>query len=168
MDFYEAIKNRYSVRSYKNQPVEDQKLQRVLDSARIAPTGNNRQAWKFVVVQDGKLRKALGEASEQPWMAKAPVIIAVVGLDPQRMMSCDIPADPVDCSIAITYMMLAAVVEGLGSCWIGHFNQDACRNLLNVPVNYKIVAMLPMGYPDQPPRSKERKALSEIVSQDRF
>jgi nitroreductase len=83
-------------------------------------------------------------------------------------MTCDILADPVDCSIAVTFMMLAATAEGLGTCWIGHFNQGTCSRLLNVPPNAKIVALLPVGYPDQPPRSKSRKTLREVVSYDSF
>jgi nitroreductase len=83
-------------------------------------------------------------------------------------MTCDIPNDPVDCSIAVTFMMLAATAEGLGTCWIGHFKQDACRNLLNVPPNAKIVALLPIGYPDQPSRPKSRKTAREVISYDSF
>jgi nitroreductase len=168
MDLYEAINRRYSVRAYMDKPIEADKLDRILDVGRLAPSANNRQAWKFVVARNAKLRSALAEACEQPFLAKAPVIVAVVGLDPERKMSCDILADVVDCSIAATHMMLAATVEGLGTCWIGHFKQDLCRSLLNVPPDAKIVALLPIGYPDQPSRPKTRKTMGEVVSYDSF
>jgi nitroreductase len=168
MDLYEAIKHRYSVRAYEDKPVEADKLDRILDAGRLAPSSNNRQAWKFVVVRGDKLRGALAEACDQPFLANAPVIVAIVGLEPERKMSCDILADVVDCSIAATHMILAATIEGLGTCWIGHFKQDLCRSLLGVPLQAKIVALLPMGYPDQPSCPKTRKTMSEVVSYDAF
>lgn len=168
MDLYEIIAKRYSVRAYKDQAIEPEKLDRILEAGRQAPSGNNRQAWRFVVARDEQLRIALAQACEQPFLVKAPVIIAIVGTDPQRKMSCDVPGDPVDCSIATTFMMLAATAEGLGTCWIGHFKQDVCRGLLNVPPEAKIVALLPVGYPDQPLRAKSRKPMREVVSVDTY
>ena len=168
MDLYQAIDQRYSVRAYMDKPIESDKLDRILDAGRLAPSSNNRQAWKFVVARNAKLRAALAEACDQPFLAKAPVIVAIVGLDPERKMSCDILADVVDCSIAATHMILAATVEGLGTCWIGHFKQDLCRSLLGVPPHTKIVALLPIGYPDQPSRPKTRKTVGEVVSYDTF
>jgi nitroreductase len=168
MELYEAINQRYSVRAYLDKPVEADKLDRILDAGRLAPSSNNRQAWKFVVARNAKLRGALAEACDQPFLANAPVIVAVVGLDPERKMSCDILADVVDCSIAATHMILAATIEGLGTCWIGHFKQDLCRSLLGVPPQAKIVALLPIGYPDQPSRPKTRKTMGEVVSYDAF
>jgi len=168
MDVYEAIKKRCSVRTYEDRPVEDDKLQRILDAGRHAPSGNNRQEWKFVVVRDEKLRSGLAKAADQAFVGQAPVVIAVVGLNPERVMACDIPADPVDCAIAIDHMTLAAVAEGLGTCWIGHFDQDASRKLLGVPASAKIIELLPMGYPAVAPKPKKRKDLSEVVCYDKF
>ncbi len=168
MDLYEAINQRHSVRVYSDKAVEPDKLARILEAGRLAPSSNNRQAWKFVVARDPRLRAALADACDQPFLNKPPIIVAVVGLDPERKMSCDIPADPVDCSIATTQMMLAATVEGLGTCWIGHFKQDLCRNLLGVPAHAKIVALLPIGYSDQPQHARTRKTTGEVVSFDAF
>ena len=168
MNLYEAINQRYSVRVYTDKAVEADKLDRILEAGRLAPSSNNRQAWKFVVARDAKLRAALADACDQPFLTKPPVIVAVVGLDPERKMSCDILADTVDCSIATTHMMLAATVEGLGTCWIGHFKQDLVRSLLGVPPHAKIVALLPIGYPDQPRHPRLRKTVGEVVSYDTF
>ncbi|MFP3938457.1 MAG: nitroreductase family protein [Phycisphaerae bacterium] len=168
MDVYEAIRNRYSVRDYQDRPVEDDKLNRVLDAGRLAPSARNRQQWKFVVVRDAETRKAVVKASEQEWMASAPVIIAVVGLTPGETMFCDVPTDPVDCAIPIANMTLAATAEGLGSCWVGHFKQEETRKALGVPDSAWIIELLPLGYPADEPKPKSRKPLKEVVCHDRF
>lgn len=171
MDVYEAIERRCSVRSYEDRAVEEDKLRRILEVARIAPSASNRQEWKFVVVRDEKLRAALTEAAEQPFLASAPIIIAIVATETTKVMSCGVPASPVDCAIATDHMTLAAVAEGLGTCWIGHFDQDACREILGVPESATIIELLPMGYPAvaaKPKLPKTRKPLTEVVAWDRF
>jgi nitroreductase len=171
MDLYEAIRKRCSVRAYQNKPVEEDKLTRVLDAGRLSPSARNDQQRKFVVVRDAKLRAALAQASGQEFLAAAPVVIAVVSTVPGRMMHCGVPAGPVDCAIAIDHMTLAAVAEGLGTCWIGHFEQDACRKILGIPDDAQIIELLPLGYPAggaERPGSKPRKPLDELVCWDRF
>ncbi len=168
MDIYEAIENRYSVRKYQDKPIEQEKLERVLNAGRLAPSGRNRQEWKFVVVRDAEMRKSLAEAAGQPFLAEAAAIIAVVGLDPESVMHCAVPADPVDCAIPIDHMTLAAVAEGLGTCWIGHFDQDACCGLLDVPSTAKIIELLLIGYPAAGPGTKKRKPLKEVVCYEKF
>jgi len=169
MDLYEAIRKRYSVRAYQDRPIEDDKLRRVLEAGRIAPSGNNRQQWKFIVVRDPKVRKKLVTAAEQDWMKTAPVILAVVGLTEGESMFCGVPADPVDCTIAIDHMSLAAVAEGLGACWVGHFTQDEAKKALGVPDGCTVIELLPIGYPQGPMKEdKPRKDFDEVVCQDRF
>jgi len=168
MDVYEAIKARFSVRLYTDQAIEEDKLRRVLDAGRLSPSARNRQERKFVVVQDAQCRKAIAQASEQPWMAQAPVIIAVVGLT-DYVMSCKVPADPVDCAIAMDHMALAAVAEGLGTCWVGHFDQDKCRKLLNVPAGATIIQLLTLGYTTARARpTKNRLPYDKVVCQETF
>lgn len=168
MDVYEAIRSRFSVRAYADQPVEDGKLQRILDAGRLAPSARNLQSWKFVVVRDGAARQALAAAADQPWLAGAPVILAGVSTEPGRTMFCGVPAGPVDCAIAIDHMVLAAVAEGLGTCWVGHFDQAQCRRLLNVPDSAQIVELLAMGYPAAERPAKRRKPLEEVVCYETF
>lgn len=163
MDLFEAIEKRYSVRSFKDEPVAEGKLRRVLDAGRAAPSARNLQQWKFVVVRDADRRAKLAEAAEQPWVKAAPVLIALVSTEPDRNMFCDVPAGPVDCAIAGDHMTLAAVAEGLGACWIGHFKQDACKEILSVPASAKIVEFLALGVPADSPRPKHRKAFDEVV-----
>jgi nitroreductase len=169
MDLYEAIKSRYSVRSYLNKPVEQEKLDRILDSARLAPSGSNRQPWKFVVVRDAETRKKLVPAcSNQEFVGQAPVVIAGVGLMPDRIMSCGVPGDPVDVAIALEHVALAATAEGLGTCWVGSFHQDQIRALLGVPTNAKVIEVMTLGYPADHPRPKSRKPMKELVCYDRW
>ncbi|MBS3821737.1 MAG: nitroreductase [Planctomycetes bacterium] len=169
MDIYEAIEKRYSVRDYAPKDVDDDKLRRVLDAGRTAPSARNLQQWKFVVVRDAGLRKELAHLSDQPWMASAPVIVAVVSTKPHRIMHCNVPAAPVDCAIAITHMTLAATAEGLGTCWIGHFNQHPCKQLLGVPEQMQIIEMLTVGHAAGDAKvDKPRKEFDEVVCVDRF
>lgn len=168
MDLYGAIDKRFSVRSYQDRPVEDAKLGRVLDAARSAPSARNRQSWKLVVVRDAGVRQALADAAEQPFIGQAPVLLAIVGLTPEATMSCQVPTDPVDCAIVLDHVTLAAVAEGLGTCWIGHFDQDKCRKVLGVPENARIIELMPLGHPAVPPHQKGRKPLEELVVYDHF
>ncbi|MCG3180025.1 MAG: NADH dehydrogenase [Phycisphaerae bacterium] len=170
MDVHQAIRNRYSVRAYQGRTVEDEKLARVLEAARLAPSGSNRQPWKFVVVRDAGMRRKLAVACrEQAFIAEAPVVIAGVGLMPDRVMSCNVPGDPVDVAIALEHIALAATAEGLGTCWIGAFNQDHVRELLGVPASAKVVEVMTLGYASgEPPRHKVRKTMEEIVCYEKF
>ncbi len=169
MDFYEVIESRYSVRSYLDKPVEQEKLDRILDAARLAPSGSNRQPWKLIVVRDAETRKKLVSAcSDQEFVGQAPVVIAGVGLTPDRIMSCGVRGDPVDVAIALEHVALAATVEGLGTCWIGSFHQDQIRTLLGIPANAKVIEVMTLGYPADHPRPKTRKPMKELVCYDQW
>ena len=169
MELKDAILQRKSIRGYEDKPVPEDKLNAVLEAARMAPSGGNRQLWKFVVVRDSEKRKQLSAASHgQGHVAEAPVVIAAVGTMPENMMACGVPGYPVDLSIAVDHMTLAAVDEGLGTCWIGAFNQDKARDILGVPKSCKIVALLTLGYPRDPGRPKDRKPLDEIICYETY
>jgi nitroreductase len=169
MDLYEAIKWRYSARSYLNKPVEQEKLDRILDAARLAPSGSNRQPWKFVLVRDAEMRKNLVSAcSSQEFVGQAPIVIAAVGLVPDRIMSCGVPGDPVDVAIALEHVALAATAEGLGTCWIGAFHQEKVRALLGIPASVKVIEVMTVGYPADHPQSKTRKPIRELVCYDQW
>jgi nitroreductase len=170
MDVHQAIATRRSVRRFTGEKIDEPTLNRVLDAGRRAPSARNRQKWKFVVVTDEKLKRTLAtDIAEQPWIAKAGVVVAVVSTE-DYTMHCGVPAGYVDCAIAIDHMTLAAVAEGLGSCWIGHFDQDACKRLLEVPDACEVVELLPIGRPagDAGEGEQSRKPLQEVVSYDRF
>ena len=141
----------------------------MLEAARLAPSGSNRQPWKFVVVRDAETRAKLAVAcNNQKFVGEAPVVIVGVGLMPDRNMGCDVPGDPVDVAIAMEHIALAATAEGLGTCWIGAFKQDQVRHAVGVPDTAKVIEVMPLGYPADSPRAKDRKPMDEVVCHDRF
>jgi nitroreductase len=165
MDVSKAIRDRRSVRAYEKKDIPQEIMLKILEAARLAPSANNKQPWKFVVVKDEKARKALAKAAkEQQFVAEAPVIIAAVALEPERVMTCGVPSYAVDLAIAVDHITLAAVEHGLGSCWLGAFYQEDVKNLLGIPKEYKVAALLTLGYPRDQARFKNRKNLEEIVS----
>ena len=169
MELEKVIRSRESVRDYEDEPVPEEKLERVLEAARLAPSASNRQPWKFVVVKEKSRRQKLAEAANgQAFVGEAPVIIAGVATRPEHIMSCGVPSHPVDLAIALDHMTLAAVDEGLGTCWIGAFSQDKAREILGIPDRYKVVALLPLGFPRQGRKTKTRKSLEEIVCREVF
>jgi nitroreductase len=169
LELKDAIRKRESVRDYEDRPVPEDKLLRVLEAARIAPSASNKQEWKFVVVKDANKRKELSlAAGGQPHLASAPVIIAAVATEPERVMKCGVPPYAVDLAIAIDHMTLAAVDEGLGTCWIGAFSQEQAREILKVPASCKVVTIMPLGFPKPSGRRKDRKLLNEIVCYETF
>ena len=167
--FQNLVAQRRSIRRYRDQPVDRDKILTCIEAARLAPSASNRQRWKFVVVRDAKIRKELSlAAGGQAHIAEAPVAIAAVATMPEYIMRCGVPAYTVDLAIAVDHMTLAAVDEGLGTCWIGAFSQEEARAILKVPEHYRIVTLLPLGFPKQPGKTKERKSLDEIVCYDTF
>lgn len=169
MQVHEAIKNRRSVRAYKSDPVPEQSLRKVLEAARLAPSAHNDQDWKFIVIKDIKKRKQLAQAAQsQSFIAEAPVVIAAVALNPERVISCEVPAYAINLTIAVDHMTLQACEQGLGTCWIGAFSQEQVKKILNIPDKYKVVALLPLGFPADSPRPKTRKSLKEIICYENF
>ena len=173
MEFYEVIRTRRSIRSYKSDPIPDEVLNRVLDAVRIAPSGSNRQPWKLVVVKDEKLKQKLVSAcNDQNFIGEAPIIIVGCGYNIHRNRGGYMGDMSVliDVSIAFTHLIQAARAEGLGTCWIGAFSNDEVKKLLNIPDEVNVVAVTPIGYPSgkgfRDPG--DRKKLEEIVSIDRF
>lgn len=169
MGVFKAIEERRSIRRYKEDAIEPEKLNRVLEAARLAPSANNRQNWKFIVVRDPKLiEKMVDACAGQSFVAQAPVIIVACGRDPEGMMRCNQPRHTVDVSIAVSFLMLEAWEQGLGTCWLGSFYQDDVKKLLNIPDDYKVVAITPLGYPDESPQWRGRKSPGEVISYDSF
>ena len=169
MTVHEAIGRRKSVRSYLDKPVEEEKLMRVLDAARLAPSASNRQEWRFVVVRDQAVRKSMAACTKHTFITQAPVILVCCAEDQHHVMPCGLPCYPIDATIAIDHITLAAVEEGLGTCWIGGFDAAAVKKLLGIPEGIEVVELMPLGYPADPSlKEKNRLALSEILRYDRW
>ena len=165
MDLYEAIKTRKSVRRFQNLPIEEGTLTKLLDAAHLAPSANNSQEWRFVVVRDAETRKALADAaSKQDFVAEAPVVIVCCAETDGDVMRCGLQRYPVDVTLAIDHLMLAAAAEGLGTCWVGAFNPGRVKTILKIPEGVEVVAVLPLGYPEYPEaQDKNRLPLDRIV-----
>jgi len=142
LDVFEAIQKRRSIRSYEPTPVPIEKLRKVLEAARLAPSAGNIQPWRFIVVLDPDKRRKIAKGCRYGhFLAQSPVVI--VGCGDQK-------ASPrwhaIDTSIAMENLVLAATGEGLGTCWIGVFNEKGIREMLKIPSDLKIVALLALGY----------------------
>lgn len=173
MDFYKVIRTRRSVRSYKKDPIPEEVLNRVLESARIAPSGSNRQPWKFILIKDDVLRqKMISACNNQKFVAEAPLIVVACGrkLPTNRGGYMGELGMLLDVAIAFTQLILAARAEGLGTCWIGAFNNDEIKKLLEIPDGYEVVATTPLGYPSEDvfTEPRNRKNFDEIVSLNKF
>jgi len=162
MEFMDVVEQRYSVRQYQDRPVEEGKLLRILEAARLAPSASNGQEWRFIIVRDSERRRALVPiACNQAFVGQAPVVIAACAIG-QRMMTCGCQAEVVDVAIALEHIALAATNEGLGTCWIGAFHQDQAKALLGLPDGVAIIQLMTLGYPADNLRPKNRLPLSEI------
>ncbi|MBN2208712.1 MAG: nitroreductase family protein [Candidatus Coatesbacteria bacterium] len=167
MDVFEAVKTRRSVRAYKKDPIPREVLLKVLEAARLAPSASNRQEWRFVVVTDREKRQRMMQAANnQKFVGEAPAVIACCAETDEHLMRCGQPCYPIDVAIAIDHITLAAVAEGLGTCWIGSFYEEQAKEILNIPDGIRVVQLLTIGYPADSPKPKSRLSLDEIVCWD--
>ncbi|MEO0162509.1 MAG: nitroreductase family protein [candidate division WOR-3 bacterium] len=171
MEFYEVIKKRRSVRKYKSDPIPDEVLKRILEAGRIAPSAKNIQPWKFVVIKDSETKKRIAEACRgQHWMADADVIICGCALEKIAWgrMGGYMSSFAVDLAIAMDHIILAATNEGLGTCWIGAFEEKKVKEILGIPDDVRVVALTPIGYPAEEPKDRGRKEFHEVVAYERY
>jgi len=165
LDVFEAIRFRRSIRRYKPKEVEKEKLMHILEAGRLAPSVANRQPWHFIVIKNPEIKERLRESYPKDWFVSAPVII-VACADPSK---AQVRADgeeywKVDVAIALQNMVLCAKEEGLGTCWVINFNEKATKEILGIPSDIRVVAMTPLGYPDEVKGEvNDRKPLEEIL-----
>jgi nitroreductase len=170
MEFYEVIRTRRSIRSYKADPVPEESMRRVLDAARMAPSGSNRQPWRFYVVKTPEKKRRVAQAcGGQTWIDQAPIAIVTAGwkVPTNRGGYIGDMSFVMDLSIAFTQLILAARAEGLGTCWIGDFQNTEVKKILGLPDDEDVVAVTPLGYPDRGGFTEKtnRKPLEEIVEE---
>jgi nitroreductase len=169
MDVFTAIDQRRSVRAYKEMDVEEDKLRKILEAGRLSPSASNRQEWKFIVIKNKETRWKLADAAlGQSFIGEAPVVIVACAVETGAIMLCGQPAYTVDVSIACAFMILQAYELGLGTCWIGAFQENDVKEILKIPESVRVVAMIPLGYPDQPSSQRSRKALDQIVCFEKY
>lgn len=167
--FIELAKNRYSCRAYLNKPVEEEKLNLILEAGRIAPSAVNYQPWQFIIIRSEKYLEGIRQCYHREWFKTAPVAIVICGnhdLSWKRKSDNKDHTD-VDTAIAIDHMTLMASDLDLATCWICNFDVEKTRQLLELPDNLEPIAILPIGYPADkcnPDRHQEkRKSLDEVI-----
>lgn len=171
MELYDVIKKRKSVRKFKTVPIADEVINRILDAGRMAPSAKNIQPWHFIVVRDPEMKKKVAEACRnQYFIADADTIICGCAFEKVAWgrMGNYMAAWPHDLSIALEHMILAATNEGLGTCWIGAFDEGMVKDVLGIPDGVRVVALTPVGVPDEEARDRGRLELKDIVSYDKF
>lgn len=171
MRFSRLITLRYSVRNYKNTPVESQKLEQVLNAARLAPSAVNFQPWHFIVVTKPENLTKIHLTYHREWFRTAPVIIIACAdhsLSWKRSIDGKDSAE-IDVAIAVDHMTLQAADLGLGTCWVCNFDTQRCAEALKLPGHIEPVVMVPLGYPvEEEIPSKRRKLLEEIIHWEKF
>jgi nitroreductase len=175
------IEIRRSIRKYKDKAVSDDNIKRLLESARLAPSGSNTQPWRFIVIKSQDMREKISRVCHnQQWMTTAPLFVACVGDMESRIGDGEnsnidetSPEEEVkqiirDTAIASEHIVLEAQELGLGACWVAWFTQKDIRPVLNVPESKYVVAVLVIGYPDESPEQRPRKKLEDIVHYEKW
>lgn len=170
MDFFELIQNRYSVRAYRPDPIEDEKLEKLLEAARLAPTAANRQPFQLIVIRTEGRKEELQRIYRREWFVQAPIIICACAVGDEGWVRSEDKKRyrDVDIAIVMDHLILAATALGLGTCWIAAFNPTVAREVLALPANVEPIIFTPVGYPADKPEPKERKSLSELVRYERW
>ena len=204
MDVSEAIRTRRSIRKFKPDPIPEEKIKLLLESARLAPSGTNTQPWRFIVVRDDDTKTRLQRAAHnQRHVKRAPVIIVCCadlqafkefpvrvdeliesGALPERTREVFIPylkkgmstvtkdalmvAAAANVAIAVEHIVLQAVEIGLGTCWVRWYEDNKVKEILDIPDHIEVMALLPVGIPDEDPAPRPRLGLDTIVYSDRF
>ena len=171
MDIYEIIEKRKSIRNYSSKKIEEEKLERILNAGRKAPSAKNIQPWKFVVTRKNEIKEDLIKACKgQKFIGEADVIIAVCVDESEAYQHQGdyMTSFAVDGTIALEHMILAATREGLGTCWIGAFNESEVKKVLNIPDPFRVIGLTPGGYPEGDGANRNRKSLSDIVKWETF
>lgn len=164
MGIYDLINKRYSVRAYKSDKVEENKLSYVLNAARLAPTASNQQPFQIIVIHTNNRKQELLTIYDKEWFIQAPMVLCVCGLPAIAWVRRDgrLYLD-VDVGIVMDHMILAASEIGLGTCFIAAFNAMNARQVLLLPEDVEPILFTPLGYPDDVPGIKVRKNLDELV-----
>ncbi|HUV41039.1 MAG TPA: nitroreductase family protein [Sedimentisphaerales bacterium] len=168
MPIIESILARYSCRSYQDRPVEQDKLDEVLEAARLAPSAKNMQDWRFIVVTDKHTRHNLAKAAgDQMFLEKAGVIIVACSTT-DYVMRCGQKIAPIDVAIALEHIALQAAHLNLATCWIGSFYPEKVKALLDIPDQAEIIELMAVGYPADKPKQPKRLSIDRICCYEKW
>jgi len=173
MELQEAIKGRRSIRNFKKQNISEETITQLIEAASHAPSAGNIQPWHFIIVRNPTTKKKLAESAlNQQHVEQAPVVIVVCADEKRSSMGYGTRGRTLYClqdtAAATQNILLTAYSLGLGTCWIGAFNEDEAREAVNAPEGVRAVAMIPVGIPDENPRQRARKLPSQITHYDSF
>jgi len=172
MELDEAIKNRRSIRAYTPQDVPETVVEKLIEAASYAPSAGNIQPWRFVIARKTEVKKKLAEAANQTFIEEAPVVIVVCANEKRAEMSYAARGKTLYCiqdtAAAIQNILLTAYSLGLGTCWIGAFNEEQAKKAVNAPEEMRPVAMIPIGYADETREQRRRRPLSQIMHHESF
>ena len=164
MNFLELTKNRYSCRNYQPARVEQEKLDYIMECVRLAPSACNKQPWSFRIITNEEERRKLCQCYNREWFATAPVmIIASILHDEEWVRGDGKQHGNIDIAIAVEHLCLAATEQGLGTCWVCNFDAERCKNLFGLSENEEPAVLIPLGYPADKLKDKNRKTMDEIV-----
>ncbi len=165
----DVIKARGSTRRYKDKPIPAQTLLDILEGARLAQSADNRQPWQFILVTDPALKNRLAQvAGNQAFVGEAAAVIVCLASPEESASVGPFEGFLIDLAIAIENMALTSWDLGIGSCWVGDYDEEKVKELLDVPGNLRVVSLLTLGYPNQEPGRKYRKSLEEVVHYEKY
>ncbi|MFW6111271.1 MAG: nitroreductase family protein [Thermoproteota archaeon] len=169
MSVLEIIRKRGSIRSYQSKSIPEEVMEKVLEAGRLAQSAGNRQPWEFIVVEGEELKKELAKAcNNQAFVGEAASVLVCV-VDPENCGHVGaMDSFLVDAAIAVENMALVSWENGVGSCWIGAYDEKRIKKLLNIPRELKVASILTLGYPAEEPSFKERKKLDQIVHHEKY
>lgn len=168
MTVFEAIQKRYSCRSYQDKDIEQEKLDKLMEAARLAPSAKNTQDWRFVIVTDKKLKSQVAAATNRPQIFEKAGAIIVACSNSDYIMQCGQAIGPIDVSIALEHICLQATELGLATCWIGSFITEKVRTILSIPDDIIIVELMTLGYPADSAKQPNRLAMDQIICYDKW
>lgn len=170
MDIFETLEKRRSIRKYQRRSVESEKIDRILEAARLGPSADNQQPCHFIVITSPKVKKSLKSAYKEDWFLQAPTIIVACVNPKQSWRRIDGEEYwKVDAAIAMQNLILASTELGLGTCWIASFDEKAAKKALNIPNDIRVVAMTPLGYPNEEKGAvTDRKPLNQMVHYEKW
>ena len=164
-DLTETIRLRRSVRRMKDAPLPPGTIERLFEAARLAPSWANSQCWDFIAVTDPQKRASLAQAGgPKGAMLAAPLIVVACARPQASGTRAGLEYCMLDMGIAIEHLILEATGLGLGTCWVGWFDEELVRRVLSIPAEVRVVAMVPVGVPDEIPPARPRRALNEILA----
>jgi len=168
MTVLEAVRSRYSCRSYHDKPIEQEKLDSIFEAARLAPSAMNTQDWRFVVVVDKEKKRQVAETTNRAEVFRGAGVIIAACSNSDHVMRCGQAIGPIDVSIALEHIALQATDLGLATCWIGSFYADKVKAILDIPADIAVIELMALGYPADEPKKPERKAIEEILCYDKW